>query len=376
MALSPERLIAQVHEAARAYRRLGGPGREHMRALWVALCEDPARIKGVNGAHVSFMVPSLVTDGILCHEVKPVRHPYAVGAIDGSQIYPDHHEGVPFFLVHTAALLFNYGLVGAESSFAYTTNSEVFCLQDLDNAQSLESPAAFVDRKRAEAELHAGQVLADGQPRPFPPLFVLLFDGSLIFWHLTSRAVERDPFFRSYCTILEGYARQSLVTAWYTSLPQGRDLVNLVRAAFGDEVGEAYKTVVDADLLGGQFGGWLQPNHRTAAFFSGAEIAAHYPAMVRPAFFYLNTGDEVARVEIPAWIAENPILCDQIAGVLLDQCTKGQGYPISLAEAHEQAVVRSADRELFFSCARQALEDGGHGTAISRKSLNKRRAGF
>lgn len=369
MALSPERLIAQVHGAARAYRRLGGPGREHMRALWSALCEDPARIRRMNGARVSFMVPALVADGPLCHEVEPVRHPYAVGAVDGSQVYPDHHEGVPFFLVHTAALLFNYGLVGAESSFACTTDSEVFCLQDLDTAQSLESPAALVDRTRAEAELRAGQALGC---KAAPLLFAILFDGSLIFWHLTSRAVERDPFFRAYCTILESYARQSLVTAWYTSLPQGRDLVNLVRAAFGDEVGESYKTVVDADLLAG----WLQPNHRTAVFFSGAEIAAHYPAVVRPAFFYLNTGDEIARVEVPAWIAESPTLCDQIAGLTLDQCAKGQGYPISLAEAHEQAVVRSADRELFFSCARQALEAGGQGLAISRKSLNKRRAGF
>jgi hypothetical protein len=33
--------------------------------------------------------------------------------------------------------------------------------------------------------------------------------------------------------------------------------------------------------------------------------------------------------------------------LIYDQCSKGQGYPVALARAHEQAIVRSADRRTF-----------------------------
>ena len=67
----------------------------------------------------------------------------------------------------------------------------------------------------------------------------------------------------------------------------------------------------------------------------------------------MNTGDEIARVEVPAWVAENDGLLDLSHALILDQCRRAMGYPAAISEAHEQAVITGQDREIF----RQMLED-------------------
>lgn len=367
--LNPEQILSKVHDAALAHRRGGMAGREQMRIWWLQLCEGQLPFfDGIDGK-ATYMIPRPVAcqiDAIGKQvPVLPQRHPYRVGAVDGSQVYPDHHEGVPFFLVHAAAVFFEYGETAAASSFSDLSQVSVHSLYDWEEPSL--GAVALVDRMRSEAELRLGRELV---MRHFP----VLFDGSLVFWHLAAQNAKNDKFFRSYCAILQEYALLRIPTAWYTSLPQGRDFVNLVRMALGDlAVEELHRGVIDTDLLGG----WLQKHCRSEAFFSGADIAAFYPDEVKPAFFYLNTGEEIARVEVPAWIAVSCELCDGIAAIIIDQCDKGGGYPISLAEAHEHAVVRSSDRELFFVSARRMLEDGQHQLiSISRKSSLKRHAGF
>ena len=64
-------------------------------------------------------------------------------------------------------------------------------------------------------------------------------------------------------------------------------------------------------------------------------------------FFYINTGEEIGRVELPSWTAKDKKTLDLVHSVILDQCKRGRGYPISLMEAHEQAVISGADRRYF-----------------------------
>jgi hypothetical protein len=66
-------------------------------------------------------------------------------------------------------------------------------------------------------------------------------------------------------------------------------------------------------------------------------------------FCYVHVGTEIARVEVPAWVAENPEKLDSALSLMLAQVQKGYGYPVALAEAHNQAVVRGGDRARFFA---------------------------
>ena len=56
----------------------------------------------------------------------------------------------------------------------------------------------------------------------------------------------------------------------------------------------------------------------------------------------------------------------------MEQCKKGNGYPVAISEAHEQAVINGADRYLFKEMVNQALERQGINTYTSQKDRSKR----
>ncbi len=65
-------------------------------------------------------------------------------------------------------------------------------------------------------------------------------------------------------------------------------------------------------------------------------------------------------------------LLDLTHALILDQCHRGQGYPVVLSEAHEQAVVSGADREFFWEMVDNELAEAGMDGAVSAKSFSKR----
>ena len=91
---------------------------------------------------------------------------------------------------------------------------------------------------------------------------------------------------------------------------------------------------------------------------------------------HLATG-LIGELEMPEWVAtggdEHGPWLDLVHAVLLDQCEKGGGYPIVLQEAHERAVVRTREKEMFYSIlARQARGAGAAAPTYSGKSASKR----
>jgi hypothetical protein len=106
---------------------------------------------------------------------------------------------------------------------------------------------------------------------------------------------------------------------------------------------------------------------------SQSAILDLYPEELAIYFCYLNVGTEIARVEFPAWVAEDQALLDQSLGILLAQVYKGYGYPVAIAESHNQAVVRSSDRARFFALLeREMIKAGLPNVGVSYKESNKR----
>ena len=65
---------------------------------------------------------------------------------------------------------------------------------------------------------------------------------------------------------------------------------------------------------------------------------------------------------------------ERLHAVLWDQCVSGKGYPMVLSEAHEAAVVRGADRSMFYALIERVLSDRGVVDPItSAKALSKSR---
>lgn len=90
-------------------------------------------------------------------------------------------------------------------------------------------------------------------------------------------------------------------------------------------------------------------------------------------FCYLHVGTEIARIEMPVWTALDPELRSQALTIILAQVQKGYGYPVALAEAHNQAVVTSSDRRRFFAILeQQMIKSGLRNVTTSYKESRKR----
>jgi NurA-like 5'-3' nuclease len=81
----------------------------------------------------------------------------------------------------------------------------------------------------------------------------------------------------------------------------------------------------------------------------------------------------VARVEFPRWVAEPPGWLDRLHALLTSQIEKGGGYPVALMEAHEQAVVRGSERDLFYQLLEERMTARGWQPRRSAKNLSKSR---
>ncbi len=89
-------------------------------------------------------------------------------------------------------------------------------------------------------------------------------------------------------------------------------------------------------------------------------------------------GDErqsnLARVEVPAWVAEDRGLLDTLHAALVEQCRlmASRPYPYALHRAHEIAVVTRAEKDEVTNMLQRALEaEGVHTGDISHKQALK-----
>ena len=77
-------------------------------------------------------------------------------------------------------------------------------------------------------------------------------------------------------------------------------------------------------------------------------------------------------MEVPKWVAEDENLLALGHSLILDQCKRGQGYPVAISEAHEQAVIRTGDRQIFKDMVSRTLEQRGLTAYTSEKERSKR----
>lgn len=340
-----------------------------IRAYFERIAQDQSFVYQVQYADRSLNLPhwSGPLDATL--PITPWHEPYTIISVDGSQIYPDRHSGFSCFLINIGSIVLRYGYPAHEQ--AVYLESQPYLFAGNDYYQESVSSHEWVNCRRQEFEfrnaLDCARVFSAHSP-------LTLLDGSLIFWHLEAKDTAlREAFLSTYLALLDGFYKDNLACASYISAPKSRELVNLIKYAMSrDGIHEGTEGITDVMIA--RF--FLQPHHRTTVFKNNASISDYYCPALRPHFFYVNTGEEIGRVEIPGYVAHNEQLIHMIAALIDDQSAKGHGYPVVIAEAHEQAVVKSADREFFYYMLEQeALKMGKRRTGASYKSLRKKYMG-
>ena len=238
---------------------------------------------------------------------------------------------------------------------------------------------ALLDAKRAVEEALALARRLERLPADAPALG--LMDGSLIMFGMhrhpdfVRRQLIDDGFAAAMDAIRELASEREVAAASYISLPRSSDVASALRLVDG-----GYPAHPDADLDddgGGVldrelFARTLAAGERTPVFGSNAPIVREHYGKQGVCFFYLRTEEEIGRVELPDWAANDEALLALVHGLVVEQCRLGPGYPVALKEAHEQAVVTGADRQYFVGLVEAALSDNGLPVYSSEKNNSKR----
>lgn len=344
------------------------------RASWQRLAADPTFIFKIREINSPWLLPSWQGAVDAIETIEPLYEPYHVVSVDGSQIYPDRHQGSSCYLINIGTVHLSYR---DQPSVQFDSRPYVYAGRQEDELQ--ESPTDLVNAKRQELELQTGLALCSRLFEQSALKQAFLFDGSLIFWHLASQSSElKESYMNRYLAIMYQLYQKRILHGGYISLPKSKELVNLIRIELCNFMVEGcteHKQVdhiVDSTVAGF----FLNPGQRTTVFKSNALICNQYPPLLTPYFFYMHVGHEIARIEVPAWIAQAKEYVDLIAQIMFDQANKGNGYPVALAEAHEQAVVKGPDREFFYQMIQKLAIDHKQQQHISQKSSKKRIMGI
>ncbi|MCK4517840.1 DNA double-strand break repair nuclease NurA [Candidatus Babeliales bacterium] len=372
------------------------------RKTWNKISCDDSFAHRTESAQSSFLVPTW--DGNLTDRfsIKSVSGSYEVIAVDGSQIYPDRHvSGAGCFLLNTGGVQLSYS---DRSCATFFSQPDVLLPEDvLEGIKDVSFSRDLVDLKREELELATLAEKAEGvasrssrviceanciegcEQKTAP---VALIDGSIIFWQLEGKPDAVKTFFLDrYLGSLQKLYENNVLFAGYISMSKSRELVSLIKLGLcrflvADCIGchRKHETFpcgqVDSLLDTSVTRFFLKKHERTTVFYSTSKIIESYPDHLKPAFVYLDVGSEVVRLEVPTWIAQDREKLDYLCSVAIDQSEKGRGYPVCLAEAHEQAVVKGGDREFFYHLLQKIGLDQQKSIRLSQKAIKKRGIGI
>ena len=166
--------------------------------------------------------------------------------------------------------------------------------------------------------------------------------------------------------------------AGFVSRPHSAEVVALLYLAHLEpEARQAVHSLADTDYRGltdRALFGFLETGQRSALFVRGTPTNQDFAARGHKIyFFYLNTGSDLARVEVPEWVARQPAQLDLVHAVVYDQCCFNNGYPYALTRADEQAVILGEERRVLEEMLIQTMiKHGLPLPELSRKAQQKK----
>ena len=315
---------------------------------------------------------------------------YAVIGVDGSHIDIDRHRSEHCFLINTGGITIEYGnkpdaLLFGESRLYF--KDEDTSLSGSDGKKvAIEREILGLKRNIEELRMLAARMM---EMKTAVPVIGLL-DGTLTLWGIIGQEYQ-DILIEEYINkglikcmdeLHEACKKKPLAMGSYISFPRSTEIVNILRVILcphenvncdkycghGEEKPcDAAGLLNDRDI----FSEYLVTGERSAVFSSRSSIMKSY-GNHRVNFFYMKLEGEVARMEIPQWIADNDDYVDLIHSVVLKQCELGVGYPVALMEAHEKAVIKGAEREQFWDLVGRLLSMDNMNTTTSAKNWSKK----
>ena len=281
---------------------------------------------------------------------------YTAIAADGSEVPINEDFFFPYYIINIGFIALKYG---KDHFFFADSNAKIYFEENelyekvgdksfLVRGELLSSKMLLEESKKLE------ELLKDFYTVEVPVL--ALFDGTLIQWEIKETSeTYKNNFVKNFQRMILKALQLKAPLAGYISGTRSRDVMEMIRIFLemkGEDFDKQLLSIIkDADI----FKIILRKGERSAIFRSNAPILNLYKAPIY--FFFLNVGSEVVRIEIPEFIAFDNDLLEKTCALILSQSNKGEGYPVVLKEAHEQAVIKSSERvfieELFIDFLRK-----------------------
>ena len=285
-------------------------------------------------------------------------------AADGSQISPDRHAQVNFAVVNVGSIQMRRGTPEAPVT---EIASQLLYDEQLYSTTGTISEATLALKRDLHERLVLGKLAEAAQP----PV-VAFTDGPMELWGgKGGDTEERANYQESLTNYLEALTKLEMlnvITCGYVDKPAANLVVRTLEVAMTPQADLAeikkmhpLRGVTDREI----FKEVLGIEERSAVFAIQSQSAKSYQGSLRLHFFYLNVGQAgspyISRVEIPAWVVENPGYLDCLHAVLVEQCRVmgGRPYPYLLHRAHETAVVKLSEKEQVTSMITQELRQRG-----------------
>ena len=324
-----------------------------------------------------------------CFDIPAAPYSHSVFATDGSQMSPSHHEIAYCYLINIGQIMLHYGqslhpLLDSLPEVFYKTEDLYVSKQWGIRLEEWMGHRRTVSEAETLADMACNWVLPPGDHSDTPNL--ALVDGSLIYWFLDSLPNEaRDKILPPILASCEKLRKTGIPMMGYVSASRSTEGLNFLRLEACEhehpncvvhcgDLSDKYPCQQIDSLRDSTFwSGKLQPGTRSPLYRSNLKILDLYDEAQRVYFCYVNVGAEIARIEVPQWVVEDRTLLEQSLSIVLAQVHKGYGYPVALAEAHNQAVVRGGDRVRFFALLEQQLIKAGlRNVGTSYKEARKR----
>ena len=374
---------------------------QHLQCALDKMCDKDADIEGLiqkissGKGKITFPVAGLTEKMDFRYPSPDIPEEYVTIATDGSHIDLDRNKSVRCFVINIGSVLLKYG---AQPEAFLESVPRLYCDEDdlvikdeTEESNKYNIDSTLLGIKRGVEECKGLAEMASALPPGSNA--VALLDGTLVLWNLGSDAypgfVTETLLHREYLTYFDEIRKlndtRNVGMASYISLPRSAEVVNALRIAIcPQKIPNCSQCPVSdgkhaCDIVSGVqdymlFSELLKVGERSALFYSQSKVVNDHYGEHTVYYFYLRVNDEVARVEIPAWVAKDKggKLLELTHALVLDQCRRGHGYPVVLSEAHEKAVVTGADREEFWKLVEEELEGEKILTFNSIKSRSKR----
>jgi hypothetical protein len=312
----------------------------------------------------------------------PTPTRFTVAAADGSQIQPDRHGAALYYLINLGSLVYRHG--SGEAPEAEIAASLGYTEDELyENGRLVTGNRLDVRRDLAELRCLA-DVCVDEQS----DLTVALVDGSIVLWVLEDQPRGgRTAKVGAYLDQLDRIRGSGAAVAGFISRPGYAEVTRLLHLASvggnaerADQQPNPLERLTDRAIFA-----TLPPGARSALFASPRPVVQedYAPRGHEVQFFYINVAQAgvepvIARIEVPAWVAENAAKLDLTHGAIVAQARITGDYPYALARADELAYISSRERAALEDMVSTALLRAGVPSAPSPKATYKRltRRGF